>query len=228
MIECTEERIYYKTFKMKNRKSLNRRIKRLFILSLILALTGTLFFHVNGAVFNLVSGICEDHTRATALSAIHDSVFMSLNDKVSYSELIRVEKNNDGDITLMSADSLKINAISQTVAINTEKSLKEKLKEGIPVPVFAFTGIKFASGYGPIIKYDAITVASVNCVFNGKFEQTGINQTLHSLYIVVDCKIDIELLYKKRSFNCSSEILISEAVLVGKVPETYLNGTLFR
>ena len=227
MIECTEERIYYKTFRVKNRKGRIKRFKRFFTLIVILSIIIGGIFHINGAVFNLVSGICEDYTRANALSAIHNSVMTSLSDTITYSDLIRVEKNKDGDISLMSADSLKINSISRTVAINVEKILKEKLKEGIPVPIFAFTGIKLASGYGPTVKYDAITVASVNCGFDGKFEQMGINQTLHSLFVVVDCRVDIEFLYKKRTFDCTSEILISEAVLVGKVPEVYLSGTLF-
>ena len=228
MIECTEERIYYKTFRVKNRKGRFHRIKRLFTFSLILTVIFGCAFHVNGAVFNLVSNICEDYTRSVVYSAIHNSVITSLSDTINYSDLVRIEKNKDGDIALMSADSLKINSISRTVAISVEKQLKDKLKEGIPVPIFAFTGIKLASGYGPTIKYDAVSVASVNCGFDGKFEQMGINQTLHSLYVVVDCRVDIEFLYKKRSFDCVSEILISEAVLVGKVPEVYLNGTLFK
>ena len=127
----------------------------------------------------------------------------------------------------MSSNAVKINSISRTVCDNTEKFLTKKLKEGIPVPVFAFTGIKLASGYGPAVRYDAITVVGVNSDFCGKFTSAGINQTLHSLYINVTCKVDIEFLYKKRSFDCSSSILVSEAVLIGKVPEVYLNGALF-
>ena len=227
MRECTEEQVYYKTFRVKNRKK-RRKAKRFFAFTLIFAIVVGTIVHVNGAVFNLVSSICEDYTRSAALTAIHNSVMTSLTDKIAYSDLVKVEKNKDGDIAFMSADSLKINTISRTVAVSVEKELKEKLKDGIPVPIFAFTGIKLASGYGPSINYSAITVASVNCGFDGNFEQMGINQTLHSLYVVVNCRVDIEFLYKKRTFDCASEILISESVLIGKVPEVYLNGTLFK
>lgn len=227
MIDCTNEYIYYKTFRIKNRKSRKTRLKRFFVFLLVILIFGYSFYHINGAVFNLVSEICEDYTYSTALSSINKAVMISLSDEIKYSDLIKVEKNNNGEITLMSSDAVKINYISRTVSENTEKLLTDKLKNGIPVPVFAFTGIKLASGYGPAVQYDAITVVGVNSDFNGRFMSVGINQTLHSLYINVTCKVDIEFLYKKRSFDCSSSILVSEAVLVGKVPEVYLNGALF-
>ena len=226
MIECTDEYIYCKTFNVKNRKCRKNRLKRFLIFIILVVLCGYLFYHINGAVFNLVSEICEDYTYSVALSSINNAVLTSLSDEIKYSDLIKVEKNNDGEITLISSDAVKINSISRTVCENTEKMLTDKLKEGIPVPIFAFTGIKLASGYGPAVQYDAITVVGVNSDFSGEFVSVGINQTLHSLYINVTCKIDIEFLYKKRSFDCSSSVLISEAVLVGKVPEVYLKSAL--
>ena len=225
MIECTEAYIYYETFGKRNRKR-RKKVRRFFLFVVILSLIFLIIFHVNGAVFTLVSDICEDSANSFALSAINQAVIKSL-DKVAYSDLVKTEKNNDGDITLMSADSVKINSISREITATTAKILTEKLVEGIPVPAFAFLGVKIASGYGPIVNYDAITVAGIDCLFDGKFTSVGVNQTLHSLFVKVICKIDIEFLYKKRVVECGSEVLISEAVLVGKVPEVYLNGALF-
>lgn len=228
MIECTDENIYYKTFRVKNRSHRKSKVKRFFVSVIVLILLGCLIFHINNGVFNLVFAVCEDYAYSAALSSINKSVMASIQDEVKYTDLIHVEKNKNGDISFMSSDALKINTISRIVAENTEKLLNDKLKEGVPVPLFAFTGIKLASGYGPEIKYYAITVVGVNCKFDGNFTSVGINQTLHSLYISVECKIDIEFLYKKKSTACSSNILISEAVLIGSVPEVYLNGGLFR
>lgn len=227
MIDCTNEYIYRKTFCIKNRRRKKCRKKRFFIWFTIIFSLVLIFYHVNSAVFNLVSELCEDYAYSAALSSINKAVLLSLADELKYDDLIKVEKNKDGDITLMSSDAAKINSISRTVAELSEEILTKRLKDGIPIPVFAFTGIKIASGYGPEIKYDAITVVGTNCAFKGDFTSVGINQTLHSVYITVNCKIDIEFLYKKRSFECSSDVLVSEAVLVGKVPEVYLKGALW-
>lgn len=228
MIECTDEKIYYKTFRVKNRSHRKGKVKRFFVVFTILTVFVCLFLHLNNGVFNLIFGLCEDYTYSVALSSINKAVITSIQDEIKYTDLIRIEKNKNGDISLMSSDALKINAISRTVAESTEKLIQEKLKGGVPVPLFAFTGIKLASGFGPEVKYYAITVVGVNCKFDGKFTSVGINQTLHSLYITVECKLDIEFLYKKKSTVCSSDVLISEAVLVGSVPDVYLNGGLFR
>ena len=225
MIECTDEYIYYRTFGKRNRKR-RKSVKRFFIFVVLFSLIFLIFFHVNGAVFTLVSDICEDTANSFALSAINQAAIGSLN-QVKYSDFIKTEKNNEGDITLMSADSVKINSISREITVATTEILAKKLEHGIPVPAFAFLGVKIASGYGPIVNYEAITVAGVDCRFDGKFSSVGVNQTLHSLFVKVICKIDIEFLYKKRVVECCSEVLISEAVLVGKVPDVYLNGALF-
>ena len=228
MIECTGEKIYYKTFRVKNRFNRKSKVKRFFVVLAVLIVLGGLFFYVNNGVFNLVADVCEDYSYSVALSSINKAVMTSVQDEVKYADIIHIEKNKNGDISLMSSDALKINTISRTVAENTEKFVKEKIKDGVPVPLFAFTGIKLASGLGPEIKYYAITVVGVNCKFDGKFTSVGINQTLHSLYLSVECKIDIEFLYRKKSMVCASDVLISEAVLVGSVPDVYLNGGLFR
>ena len=44
--------------------------------------------------------------------------------------------------------------------------LKNKLKKGIPIPLFAFTGIDFISGYGKSINYNSLSVVSVESNFS--------------------------------------------------------------
>lgn len=228
MIECTDETIYYTTFRGKNRKPIKRKVKRFFVLCVIFTIIGATIFQVNNGVFDLVADTCEDQFNSIALSSVNSAIITSFNDKINYTDIIHIEKNKNGDISLMSSDALKINSISRIIAENTEILLKTKLNEGVKIPLFAFFGLKFLSGFGPKINYHAIVVAGVNCKFDGTFTSVGINQTLHSLYITVECKIDVEFLYKKKTVVCSSDVLVSEAVLVGNVPEVYLNGGLFR
>ena len=226
MIECTSEYIYYKTFKRKNRRFIKRR-KRFFFWFVFLIIISLSLWYANGSVYRLITDICQDYSRAAALSAVNDAVLSSLTDEIKYTDLMSIERNKDGDISLMAQNALKINGISRSVADEVKQNLSEVLVKGIPIPLMAFSGLKFASGYGPIINYSAIRVASVNCEFVSKFNSVGINQTLHSLYIRAICMVDTEFLFRKKSCECYSDILVSEAVLVGKVPQIYLEGALF-
>lgn len=51
--------------------------------------------------------------------------------------------------------------------------------------------------------------------------QFGINQTLHRIYLKLKCKASILTPFQSVSKTIESEILLTETVIVGEVPETY-------
>ena len=85
----------------------------------------------------------------------------------------------------------------------------------------------FLSGYGNTVNFKSITVSSVYSDFTSEFVSVGINQTKHSIWVSVKCKVSIfaPLYMKEQEF--SSSVMVCESVLVGKVPEIYLNGKIF-
>ena len=60
-----------------------------------------------------------------------------------------------------------------------------------------------------------------------KFTSVGINQTLHSIYIDVISTIELNMPLNSATSTCKTQILISETILVGKVPDIYLKDGLF-
>ena len=127
----------------------------------------------------------------------------------------------------MSVNSQKINSVTREVVKKTQEILSVKVKEGISVPYLAFSGISFISGYGKTFKLKTLSVSSVLCEFVSDFKSVGINQTLHSIYVEIIAKVNIDCMFSSNLQESSSKILICETILVGKVPETYLNGKLF-
>jgi sporulation protein YunB len=220
MIECTAENILYK----KRRKFSFKKTLVFFVIILIIILC---FLYYKFVIAKQIFNICTDYAYSYSTEAVNLTVLNSYGLDTDYSNLISVEKNKDGEIVLMSADAQKINLINKKIAVGTENVLKNKLKNVIPIPFFSFMGANLLYGYGPIILYKAIAVSSVTCNFSSSFYSVGINQTLHSIYVEVECEIKIKSLFNSKVEKCNNKILISEAVLVGKVPDIYLNGKLF-
>ena len=105
--------------------------------------------------------------------------------------------------------------------------IEEKLNNGIPIPFMAFSGVKLLSGYGGNIYLKTVSATNITCEFKSEFKSSGINQTLHSIYVNVIVEISANMpLSSKTSVN-KTTILISEAVLIGKVPDIYLKESLF-
>ncbi len=220
MIECSNEKIWYKK---KNRAG--KRGKRTFIvLFLIVAFVLYYRFCVTAQILN----VCSSTVYSNSAEAINTAVSISLTDDLKYTDLISIDKDAQGNITLMTTNAQKINVISREIASNAQILLKTQLNNGTPIPFLAFTGISLISGYGKTVNVKCLSVPTVYCEFFGQFKSVGINQTLHSIYVKAYSKVNLELPFYKKQIEFSSDILISETVLMGKVPEIYLNGQLFK
>ena len=219
MIECSEERIYYK----KHRK---KKFKRCFCFFLVIIIVFALFGYYKNFVTKSIFEICYKEASAICSDSVNKSILYSIKDKTLYDELISIDKDNYGNIVLMTANAYKMNVISKGTAVKTQELLSKKLDEGIEMPYLIFTGIDALSGYGRKFYFKTFHVSSVNCEFKSNFACVGINQTLHSIYLSVKSNIIVDLPFSKEEIEYVTDILICESVLVGKVPEVYLNGKL--
>ena len=221
MIEVSSENIWY----LKKRK---KSCKNFVALFLVLFLIVGLFIYYNFVVYKEISKYQLDYMNKNLTESVNDAVLLSLNeDESSYSNLVSVEKNNNGDIVLISANTYQVNKISRKIVDFTNAELKNKTSKGIPIPFLAFTGIPLISGYGNSVHIKSLFVSSVECEFISDFKSVGINQTLHSIFVEVICSSKLSGFIVKDYVKCASKVLICESVLIGKVPEIYLNNKLF-
>ena len=221
MIEVTPEFIYYKKRKRRFK------FKRFFSLLIVFGIIFLFSFYYKNFICIQINNLCKDYCYSYSTDSINKAILNSLTSSVKYEDLFEIEKNSSGDIVLMSTNSLKVNLINKEITQNSKIFLSEKLKQGVPVPLLSFTGIKWLAGYGANVNLKILSISSVTSEFESKFISVGINQTLHSIYIVIKSQISIEMPMNREEVEYSTAILISEAVLIGKVPEIYLNGNLF-
>ncbi len=165
--------------------------------------------------------------RASTTVAVNDAVYYTLSDELRYDDLVTVERDGTGAITAVSANALKINKIARDTASISQSNLKNLSLNGIPIPLGALTGIEALAGLGPRIHFRIIPVSSVACEFSSTFESVGINQTKHSIYLHVIADISIVMPSRTENFAVTTEILVGEFVLVGAVPDTYLQTDIF-
>ena len=213
MIECTDKNVYYK------RRKKPKNILRVFVLLLIL---GGLIFYYKNVVEVFIVNVCSDNLKSFAAQSVNSAVLSVIEDD-PYNELVRVEKNESGDIVLITTDAVKANGINKKLAQKVERIISEKVKKGFDVPVLAFTGVKFLSGYGFNVNLKTISITSVECNFDDTFVSAGINQTMHSLYLSVKTTAILDIPSDKRTETVVTKVLLGEAVIVGKVPEIYLS-----
>ena len=118
---------------------------------------------------------------------------------------------------------ITVNAITSEVALKIQKELDNYQRGEFHIKLGTFTGSKLLSGRGPDIPIKMSTVGNVETNLVSSFSQSGINQTLHRIYLNVSCNVTILTPYDTIEENITNQVLLAEAVIIGNVPNTYYN-----
>ena len=210
----------------KNKRK-NRKRKWKIALLFIVVFLVLLFVYFQRNVTRVLISISEATMRASTTIAVNDAVYHTLSDEMRYEDLVSITRDSDGNITAVAANPLKINKIARDTASISQSNLKNLSLNGIPVPLGALTGIEAFAGLGPNIHFRIIPVSSVTCDFSSVFESVGINQTKHSIYLNVIADISIVMPSRTENFAVVTEILVGESVIVGEIPNTFLQSDIF-
>ncbi len=165
--------------------------------------------------------------RSITTVAVNDAVYYTLADGVRYEDLVTVTKDGEGNVVAITSNSFQINRIARDTAYMSQQNLKKMSEDGIEVPLGAFTGVEAWAGFGPKVQLKIIPISNVACKFISKFDQAGINQTKHSIYLEIVADISIVMPSGTSNFASLTEVLVTESVILGRVPDTYLQTDLF-
>jgi hypothetical protein len=91
---------------------------------------------------------------------------------------------------------------------------------GVPVGSLIFP--ELFSGRGPAIPVQVLAIRNSDASFSSHFTQAGINQTLQQLTMDVVVDISVLVLGKTHSLQVKSQVVVAETIIVGQVPNTYL------
>lgn len=160
-------------------------------------------------------------------TASYYAIEKTLDTTFNYENLFNIHKNEQGEITMITADSYKFNSLTVKLADNVSAFLTDYINSGVDVPVGVFTGIGLLQGVGSQIKMPLIAINSVKCDVVSSFETAGVNQTRHTLYVDVTPDVTVVTKLTSKKVVDNIRVMIYDNIIIGKVPEVYLSGTVF-
>ncbi|MBU7007260.1 sporulation protein YunB [Phosphitispora fastidiosa] len=167
--------------------------------------------------------IAKAYAEQTAVDAIQNAVNEKIAKSVEYKDLIFIRTDNRGRIVLMQANTVKINSLAADTVLDIQKSLASLEGKEIPIPMGQVLQSQLFAAYGPKIKVTLVPIGTVKVKVIDDFQQAGINQTRHRLYLNVSGRVKIVIPMASDYVEVTSQIPIAETIIVGEVPETYLN-----
>ncbi len=202
-------------------KNLKRKQKivKIFIIMVIAFSTVKI---VLDAILPIFDTLCKDKAKSIATIIANEEATNVMKEH-TYDELFTLEKDKDGNITMIKSNIIAINEIISDVAVKIQNKINQRGRENIEIALGSFTGFKLLSGKGPGVPIKISSIGNVETDLRSEFSEKGINQTLHRVYLQVDCEVSILTPYNSITEKVSNQVLLIENVIVGKIPSTYYN-----
>ncbi len=168
--------------------------------------------------------LSEEKMRAVSIEAINDAVGDTLLTYPNYTDMLVLSYDKNNNISHIGIKSVMINAIAEECTTRAQERISAIGMQGISVPYGSLSGITFLSGKGPSAKIQVMPVGSVRFDLKSEFNEVGINQTNHRIYLDLETRISIILPGANNTITVNVNVLILENIIAGKVPDTYLNS----
>ena len=204
----------------RGRKKLKNKFAQDLGLVLIIAIM-TLFLVIK-AITPILDKSCEYSAKAKATEVSNNKTTEVMKD-YTYDDLIKIYKDSSGNITMLQSNIATINKITSSVAEKIQQGLIDENESTVEMSIGSFLGTRILSGLGPNIKIKFTNAGTVETKVRSEFESTGINQTIHRIYLDVKCNVSILTPYNVTEETITNEVVLAENVIVGLVPSTYYN-----
>lgn len=190
------------------------------MLLLVLILLLLVYAEVN--LRPIILSMAQAKSVSLATKALNDAVASAMESGFGYDDLMDVILDQDGKVSLIKANTLQMNRLANAVVNHAQLKLNKIESQQISIPLGAALGASVFEGSGPQISVKIVPVGAVSTEFFTEFEDSGINQTRHKIFLRIRSAIQIVIPTKAKVVSVSIDVLVSESIIVGDVPGSFV------
>ena len=192
-------------------------------LLILIVVCSTAFFMLRSRYQGVIRDLARTQVMNTTSDLTNDAIAKQMADGIiQYDRIVYFEKDLEGRITALKTNMSEINRLKTDILniINDEILALDTTDIGIPMGSLILP--ELLSGKGPAVPVHILSIRNSDAVFSSAFSQAGINQTLHQITMEVSVDVSVLVLARTENFTVNSEVVVAETVIVGDVPQTYL------
>ena len=200
-----------------------RRLLRLFVILLVSAIALLCVFRIR--YHSEIRALAQTQVINSTSDLINDAIDRQIETgNITYDRIVFFEKDLDGRITALKTNKTEVNRLKtdNLNRINDEILAIDTASIGIPLGSLLLP--ELFSGRGPAIPIKILSIRNSDASFHSNFTQAGINQTLQQLTMEVRVDVAVLVLGKTESFAVTSQVVVAETIIVGQVPDTFLQN----
>lgn len=175
-------------------------------------------FRVLPIISTIALSNAETALQSTVAGEISSYLAQSTDD---YSDLIEYRYDSNGDLLSYSVNQRRANLLINNVTkvISTSASVNEM---SVSIPLGSIFNDTFFNSVGPTLKFKMIMTTSSFINLRSEFESQGINQTRHKILMEVTMPVELLIPGKRLESNIDTMYIVSDTVIIGKVPDICL------
>lgn len=203
---------------------MKRVLRRILCLTAVLALLAVAVLLVLRTKYRKVlTELAQTQVKNVTSDLINDAVDREIAEgTIQYDRLVYFEKDLEGRITALKTNMGEINRLkTETLALINQEIL-DMDSSALGAPIGSLVLPEVFAGRGFSIPIEILTIRNSDASFSSCFSQAGINQTLQQMKMDVFVDVTVLILGSTESFTVTSQVVVAETVIVGQVPNTYL------
>ncbi len=191
------------------------------LMGLLLAVYSIRLF--NDRVQPILITAAQANTKNAVNRIVTEAVGKALAEEaLGYRDMITLEKDNAGQITALTSNTLAMNRLRTEILGDVLEQVDSLDSHTLGIPLGELTGLTVLSGRGPSLPVRIRSVGAANAGFRNVFTSAGVNQTYHQVMLEVSVEATLLIPGGTTQTTVVTQVCIAETVLVGEVPQTYL------
>jgi len=171
----------------------------------------------------VVAEIAAAQAQNTMTAVVEGAVTADLAARqVSYGDFVSIQRDEGGAITALTTDMANMNLLRAELTSAILEALDGVDVSVIQVPLGSLFDLEPLWAKGPALKVQAMTVGTVRAEFDSQLSSAGVNQTLHRIWMEVEVPMTLLLPGGAVETSLHTRLCVAETVIVGQVPDTYL------
>ncbi len=200
------------------------RIRRLLrFLVFLLLLSGALLLLFRSRYHDTIRTLAQTQVINSTSDLINDAIDQQIETgNIQYDRIVYFEKDLNGKITALKTNMSEVNRLKTDTLNIINDEILELDTSDIGIPIGSLLLPEFFSGRGAAIPVHILSIRNSDASFDSYFSEAGINQTLQQIRMNVSVDVSILVLGRTESFTVASQVVVAETIIVGQVPDTFL------
>lgn len=142
-------------------------------------------------------------------------------DRVRYEDLIRFDRDKNGNILSVKTDAYYLNKIGNNIGDEIDKQINNMKSYVIKIPFSVLFSEQFVNGRGPKIPVVFVMTGITTTDFENEFTSAGVNQTHHRIMMNITVNTYVIHSGVVTVVPYTTNVCIAENIVVGITPQTF-------